>query len=209
MGSAKLHVVDDDLATRDSIRTLLATADYEVETYDSAPAFLDKVRPTATGCILLDLEMPGMSGMDMLEGMRRLHFAMPTIIVTAHGEIRSAVQAMQAGAVDFLIKPFMDDVLLARIRGAIAGVDEQERRSVLAKLAALTKREGDVFASIVNGNPNKVLAYELGVSVRTVEVHRAHVMIKMEASSLAELVRMSLRVPDALAALEGQSQQRH
>jgi two-component system response regulator FixJ len=197
MQSDIVHVIDDDDAVRESLEFLLRSAKISVKTYESAVAFLAVQPPINVGCIVTDVRMPEMSGVDLL---RRLHDAkssMPVIIITGHGDIPLAVEAMKLGAVDFIEKPFDDDVLLAAIRTSLGkSTDDNkrtlERAEINDKLAALSNRERQVLEGLVGGQQNKTIAYDLGISPRTVEIYRANLMTKMNAASLSDLVRMAL-----------------
>ncbi len=194
-----VHVIDDDEALRESLAFLLRTARIEVRTYASAAAFLD-VLPEARGsCIITDVRMPGMSGIDLLRRLQELKIGVPVIVITGHGDVPVAVEAMKIGAMDFLEKPFDDEVLLASVRSALNRQDgdskrHAERAEIESKLAALSKRERDVLGGLVAGRANKQIAYDLGISPRTVEIYRANLMNKMQAGSLSDLVRMALIV---------------
>ena len=192
-----VHVIDDDEAMRKSLAFLLRAAKIEVQTYESASAFLERLPKIKSGCIITDVRMPGMSGIELLKRLRQLNIGMPVIVITGHGDVPLAVEAMKGGAADFLEKPFDDDVLLAAIRSALAeqgtAVEKQAGQAAIQdKLAALSNRERQVLEGLVAGHPNKTIAFDLGISPRTVEIYRANVMTKMEASSLSELVRMAL-----------------
>lgn len=193
----QVHVIDDDEAVRQSLEFLLRTADIEVQTYDSAASFLAKLPEIKGGCLVTDVRMPGLSGIDLLRRLRELEVHLPVIIITGHGDVPLAVEAMKSGAVDFFEKPFNDDLLIAAIRSAMSRQEEDtqreaERSELQAKLALLSNRERQVLLGLIAGHPNKTIAYDLGISPRTVEIYRANVMTKMEASSLSELVRMAL-----------------
>jgi len=190
-------VIDDDEAARDSLAFLLASAKIDVKTYESATAFLNSMADIKSGCIITDVRMPGMSGIDLLRKLKELGVAVPVIVVTGHGDVPLAVEAMKIGAADFLEKPFDDEVLLASVRSAFArqeGTDKRraERTEIESKLAALSNRERDVLQGLVRGLANKQIAFDLGISPRTVEIYRANLMTKMQASSLSDLVRMAL-----------------
>ncbi len=192
-------VVDDDEAMRSSLKWLIESVGMRVESFDSADAFLRDHYPGRFGCLLLDVRMPGMSGLDLLEYMERERMMPPTIIITGHGDVPMAVRAMKAGAVDFIEKPFNDETLLDAIRHALA--KEEERRVTSAQVAEyaerveqLTPRELEVMKMVTDGCSNKEIANALGVSAKTIEAHRARVMEKMHARSLAELVRMVIAV---------------
>jgi len=194
---AIVHVIDDDEAARDSLAFLLTSAKIDVKTYESATAFLNSMADIKSGCIITDVRMPGMSGIDLLRKLKELGVAVPVIVVTGHGDVPLAVEAMKIGAADFLEKPFDDEVLLASVRSAFArqeGTDKRraERTEIESKLAALSNRERDVLQGLVRGLANKQIAFDLGISPRTVEIYRANLMTKMQASSLSDLVRMAL-----------------
>jgi two-component system, LuxR family, response regulator FixJ len=192
-----VHVIDDDEASRDSLAFLLQTADIAVETYASAAVFLERAGDASASCIITDVRMPGMSGIDLLRRLKELKIEAAVIVITGHGDIALAVEAMKIGAADFLEKPFDDDVLLATVRAALRqrGADEKrnaERTEIESRLAVLSNRERDVLSGLVAGRANKQIAYDLGISPRTVEIYRANLMNKMQAGSLSELVRMAL-----------------
>jgi two-component system, LuxR family, response regulator FixJ len=192
-----VHVIDDDEAVRESIDFLLRSAGLSVRTYDSAASFLDAAPKISTGCIITDVRMPGLSGLDLLRRLGEMQIGLPVIVITGHGDVPLAVEAMKCGAVDFLEKPFDDDVLLASVRSALTRSEESaavenERAEIRARIAALTQRERDVLEGLVAGQPNKVIAFKLEISPRTVEIYRANLMTKMKAGSLSELVRMVL-----------------
>jgi two-component system response regulator FixJ len=192
-----VHVIDDDEASRESLAFLLQTADIAARTYASATAFLGEITETLTGCIVTDVRMPGLSGIDLLRRLQELKVDAPVIVITGHGDIALAVEAMKIGAADFLEKPFEEDVLLASVRSALRqrGANEKrnaERTEIDGRLAALSNRERDVLTGLVAGRANKQIAYDLGISPRTVEIYRANLMNKMQAGSLSELVRMAL-----------------
>ncbi len=190
-----VFVVDDDQAMRKSLKWLIESVGMQVESYASADEFIRNYYPGRSGCLLLDVRMPGMSGLDLQEQFIRQNIKIPIIIITGHGDVPMAVRAMKAGAVDFIEKPFNDEFLLDSIRKALA-LDVQQRTfqaqqaEIATRLAHLTPREHEVMEMVTNGKSNKEIANQLGVSTKTVEAHRARVMEKMEASSLAELVRM-------------------
>lgn len=194
-----VFVVDDDQAMRGSLHWLIESVGMQVETFDSAHAFLDAYDPGRAGCLLLDVRMPGMSGLELQAYLGRRAIRIPVIIITGHGDVAMAVKAMKAGAVDFIEKPFDDEQLLNSIRKALE-YDEQQRAlqarkaEIAARLVALTPREREVMAMVTDGKSNKEIAAALSVSAKTVEVHRARVMDKMRADSLAELVRMAMLV---------------
>ena len=192
-----VHVIDDDEAMRNSLAFLLRAAKVEVQTHESATAFLESLPKAKPGCIVTDVRMPGMSGIDLLKRLRQLKIVMPVIVITGHGDVPLAVEAMKGGAADFLEKPFDDDVLLAAIRSALnvqaTDIEQQASRNAInERLAALSNRERQVLDGLVAGHPNKTIAFDLGISPRTIEIYRANVMTKMKASSLSDLVRMAL-----------------
>jgi two-component system, LuxR family, response regulator FixJ len=194
---AIVHVVDDDEAVRESLAFLLRTARIEVKTYDSAVTFLDSRPQAGSGCVITDVRMPEVSGIDLLKRLRELAISLPVIVITGHGDVPLAVEAMKLGAVDFLEKPFDDDALLAAVHSALASEGDSSKRTaelteLNEKLKALSNRERQVLEGLVKGHPNKTIAYDLGISPRTVEIYRANVMTKMDAGSLSELVRMAL-----------------
>ncbi len=196
---ATIFIVDDDEAIRDSLDVLLKTVDLNTTTFSSGDEFLEAYDPGWEGCILLDIRMPGTSGMEVQKRLVDSGCSMPIIFITGHGDIPMAVEAMHIGAFDFIQKPFRDQDLLDRIDQALTTSDEQEQQSARKKKAqnqfqTLTPREQEVMQFVVHGSANKVIAMDLGVSQRTVEIHRARVMEKMQARSLAELVRMSLLI---------------
>jgi len=191
-----VHVIDDDEAVRQSLAFLLTAAKIDVRTYESASAFLSAL-PNVSGCVVTDVRMPDISGIDLLRRLKELKVALPVIVITGHGDIQLAVEAMKIGAVDFIEKPFDDEVLLTAIKSALGrwqkdAKQEAERTTFSGKLATLSNRERDVLNGLVAGKPNKVIAFDLGISPRTVEIYRANVMTKMSAGSLSELVRMAL-----------------
>jgi two-component system response regulator FixJ len=195
--SSLVHVIDDDEAVRDSCAFLLKSAGVDVRTYDSAAAFLAAVPAVSGGCIVTDVRMPDISGIDLLRRLRELKLSIPVIVITGHGDVQLAVEAMKIGAADFIEKPFDDDVLLAAIRSALdrshkSTEQDAERSSLHERLATLSRREREVLEGLVAGKPNKVIAFDLGISPRTVEIYRANVMTKMNAGSLSDLVRMAL-----------------
>ena len=196
--AATIYVVDDDPAIRFAMQALLESVDLRHQIFSSGNEFLDRVAPESAGCVVLDIRMPGLGGLELQDEMKNRGYTLPIIFVTGHGDVPMAVEAMQKGAVDFIQKPFRDQELLDRIHIAL-DTDEQRRAEqkqhnvVAERVALLTNREREVFELVVTGKPNKLIAYELGVSQRTVEIHRARVMEKMEARSLADLVRMHLQ----------------
>jgi len=192
-----VHVVDDDEAVRDSISMLLDTVGIAHRLHGSAVEFLDAYGAGARGCLVLDIRMPEMTGLELQEALNQRGIELPIIFITGHGDIPMAVEAMRRGALDFIRKPFAEDDLLDRIKEALArDAEAQVERTALEDLkqryATLSPRELEVFARVADGQANKVVAIELGISERTVEIHRAQVMQKMGARSLAQLVRMKI-----------------
>jgi len=196
MSDEHVFVVDDDADIRDSMRLLLEVAGFKVRNFISAKQFLAD-DGHKHGCLIADIRMPDMSGLELQEEVTRRHIDLPVIIMTGHGDVPLAVRAMKAGAIDFLEKPFDDEKMLASVRRALEiGSKARSRKAEAAAaknlLASLTPRERGVLDKLVQGRSNKVVAYELGISPRTVEIHRAHIMGKMDASSLSDLVRVVL-----------------
>lgn len=200
MGSdAVVHVVDDDLAVRRSLAFLFASDGVPVRVHETASAFLDNVAQAEIGCILTDVRMPGIDGLEFISRLKARGFQLPVIVMTGHADIALAVEAMKTGAVDFIEKPFDDQRLLSAVRHAL----ERQTRALESgdqgaaakmRLNSLSERELQVLDGLVAGKANKAIAFELGLSSRTVEVHRANLMTKMQARSLSELVRMSFLV---------------
>lgn len=190
-----VFVIDDDPATRNSIAWLLESARWPVETFESGEAFLAVYNPQRPGCLILDIRLPGMSGVALQDELTRRGIVLPVIMLTGFGDVSLAVQAFQQGAFDFIEKPFTDDQILACIDRAIA-LDrdrrqrEGQRMAASSRLTRLTPREREVMAMVVAGKANKVVAYDLGISQKTVESHRARLMEKLDAQSLADLVRL-------------------
>lgn len=194
-----VHIVDDDEAIRDSLALLLGAAGFTVAAYPSADAFLITAPQGAAGCVVIDVRMPGMGGLELQEELARRGRRIPVIVMTGHADVPLAVKAMKAGAVDFVEKPFEEQAMLTAIRRAFSlGLEtaraEAEGNEIGGRLAHLTPREREVLEALVAGKPNKIIAYELSISPRTVEIHRARVMEKMEARTLSDLVRMALSV---------------
>lgn len=196
MSERTIHIVDDDEAMRDSLSFLLSAEGMTVRTYDGAAALLE-AGDLAPGCIVTDIRMPGMSGLDLVAELKRRGVIHPVIVLTGHGDVGLAVEAMKAGVHDFLEKPFQDEALLRAVkaafqRGENASARQRERAEVEMHFSELTPRERDVFGAIVAGDSNKAAAIRLGISPRTVEIYRANVMTKMRAQTLSDLVRMAL-----------------
>ncbi len=197
-----IFIVDDDAAVRDALKLLLRSVGQAVETFGSAQEFLDAYSEDRPGCLVLDIRMPGMSGLELQQKLNEKHSILPIIFITGHGDVPMAVEAMQAGAVDFIQKPFRDQDLIDRINQALEKDSSNraalgERNDIRRRLDTLTPREREVLDLVVHGKANKVIAGDLKLSQRTVEIHRARVMEKMQASSLAHLVRMVLEVGQA------------
>jgi two-component system response regulator FixJ len=186
-----VHIVDDDVAVRQSLAFLLATAGLAVKVYETAGAFLDRLESSATGCVITDVRMPEIDGIELLRRLRRKASALPVIVITGHADIPLAVQAMKEGAVDFIEKPFDDERLLSAVRSSMAQAPNLEM-TAHADLEKLSERERQVLDGVIAGKQNKVIAHDLGLSPRTVEVYRANVMSKMNVDSLPELVRKVL-----------------
>ena len=192
-----VHVVDDDAAIRHSVVFQLETAGYAARHHASAEAFLETLAQTPVGCVITDVRMPGLNGLELVHRLNALGFKAPIIMMTGHGDIPLAVEAMKAGVVDFIEKPLDDDILLRAIASALSNAatpeqDDAQRRERQAKFDSLTPREHDVLAGVIAGKPNKIMAYDLGISQRTIEVHRAALMTKTCAANLSELIRMAL-----------------
>ena len=190
-------VIDDDDAVRDSLSALLESAGYDVDTYDSGRAFLNALPQSLPACALVDVRMPEMDGLELQQRLAEAAPQLPVVIITGHGDIAMAVKAIKAGAVDFIEKPFSDRTILDGIAQAFASREEAlsretRRRDIDRRLGRLTTREREVFERLARGSSNKVVARELGISPRTVEVHRARVMEKLQAPSLSHLVRMAM-----------------
>jgi two-component system response regulator FixJ len=194
--SHTIHLIDDDEDVRKALAFLLGTAGHAVKVYESATVFLDRLDGLQPGCIVSDVRMPEVDGMELQRRLKEKGIALPIVIMTGHADVPLAVQAMKLGATDFIEKPFSDDVMLGAIARALAAVGEPENgggtANIKARLDTLSERERQVLQGLLAGHPNKTIAYDLGLSPRTVEVHRANVMTKMAAGSLSELVRMAL-----------------
>jgi two-component system response regulator FixJ len=194
----KVYVIDDDVAMRDSLNFLLDAANYEVMLFDNAGNFLEKLPSLDFGCVVSDVRMPGIDGIELLKRMKALDSRFPILIITGHGDVPLAVEAMKLGAVDFLEKPFEDDRLIGMIDTAIrqgepVAKDEAVIREIALRVAALSPRERQVMEGLISGLSNKMIARNYDISPRTIEVYRANVMTKMQANSLSELVRLAMR----------------
>jgi len=198
MPNGNVYVIDDDMAMRDSLEFLLGSAGFTVRLFESALKFLDAVADLEFGCVLSDVRMPGMDGLELLKQLKAQRKELPIIIMTGHGDIPLAVEAMKHGAVDFLEKPFEDDRVVARITEAIKqgkehALDDALSAEIAARIASLSPRERQVMDGLVAGLSNKLIAREYDISPRTIEVYRANVMTKMQAGSISELVRLAMR----------------
>jgi two-component system, LuxR family, response regulator FixJ len=194
----KVYVIDDDAAMRDSLNFLLEAANFDVTLFDTAMKFLDRLPSLDFGCVVSDVRMPGIDGIELLKRMKTLTRRFPILIITGHGDVPLAVEAMKLGAVDFLEKPFEDDRLIGMIEAAIcqgepAVRDEAIARDLAARVASLSPREHQVMDGLIAGLSNKLIARDYDISPRTIEVYRANVMTKMQANSLSELVRLAMR----------------
>jgi len=202
--SPTVFVVDDDEPVRDSIAMLLETVELPYETFASAQEFLNAYQRDRTGCLVLDIRMPGMSGLELQDHLQKIRSPIPIVFITGHGDIPMAVEAMKRGAVDFIRKPFRDQELLDRIKEALS-LDHDQRAAyqnleeIRTRVGTLTPREFEVFQRVADGQANKVVAIELGISERTVEIHRSQVMQKTRARTLADLVRMKLNLDQGSA----------
>ena len=196
---AVIHLIDDDEALRESVAFLLRAADFEVKGFSSAQAFLASLPDASLSCVITDVRMPDMSGIELIRRLKDLKVDVPVIVITGHGDVALAVEAMKLGATDFFEKPFNDDLLLASVRGALQEQAHNtkrhaERAEIEQRLARLSAREKDVLTGLIEGRANKQIAFDLGISPRTVEIYRANLMTKMQADSLSDLVRMALIV---------------
>src|SRR5688572_4361007 len=194
-----VHVVDDDVAVRKSLAFLLASEGLPVRLHESASVFLEDVMSAEAGCIVTDVRMPGIDGIELIRRLKERGIALPVIVITGHADVPMAVEAMKEGAVDFLEKPFGDDVFLATVREALSRYERSSHNGaqvaqIQTRFEALSERERQVLDGLVAGKANKVIAYDLGISPRTVEIYRANVMAKMQARSLSELVRLALLI---------------
>ena len=196
---AVIHLIDDDEALRESVAFLLRAADFEVKGFSSAEAFLASLPDASLSCVITDVRMPDMSGIELIRRLKELKVDVPVIVITGHGDVALAVEAMKLGATDFFEKPFNDDLLLASVRAALQEQAHHtkrhaERAEIEQRLARLSAREKDVLTGLIEGRANKQIAFDLGISPRTVEIYRANLMTKMQADSLSDLVRMALIV---------------
>ena len=202
MADELVHVIDDDPAVRDSLAFLLETANLQPCVYESALAFLEALPQVKAGCVVTDVRMPEMTGIELVKRLKAEGFSLPIIMITGHADVPLAVEAMKAGVADFIEKPFDDEALLSAIQSALqAGEKDRqgaaEAAEIAARIATLSGREREVLQGLVAGRANKVIAYDLGISPRTIEIYRANVMTKMKAASLSELVRMAMRAERA------------
>lgn len=193
-----VFIVDDDDAVRESLAFLMKSVGLKAESFPSAQAFLDSYNPNRAGCLVLDIRMPGMSGLELQDKLKQMGSILPIIFITGHGDVPMAVKAIKAGAADFVQKPFRDQELIDRIREVLeedaqSRADKLQRNEILRRMDTLTEREREVMEQVVDGKANKVVAIDLNVSQRTVEIHRANVMEKMKARSLAQLVRLVMK----------------
>ena len=198
MPRGKVYVIDDDEAMRDSLQFLLGSADFEVTLFDSALVFLDKLGGLEFGCIVSDVRLPGVDGIEMLRRLKHLGCRFPVIIMTGQGDVPLAVEAMKLGAVDFLEKPFDDDLLISMVDSGLKRAEPEVKqeaipREIAERIATLSPRERQVMDGLAAGLSNKAIAREYDISPRTIEVYRANVMTKMQAGSLSELVRLAMR----------------
>jgi two-component system response regulator FixJ len=201
MPDATVFIVDDDAAVREGLSALLAAKRHRVESFASAEDFLAALKPDRAGCLVADIRMSGMSGMELQRELTRRGAPISTVIITGHGDVPLAVAALKAGAVDFLEKPFDSDAILASVDEALRRTGKKaqgfDRAAVAARADALSQREREVMDLVVAGQPNKVIAHRLGIAIRTVEIHRARVMEKLGARNLSELVRMAIALESA------------
>jgi two-component system response regulator FixJ len=197
MSESVVHVIDDDDAVRDSLAFLLESAGFRALAYSSAPSFLAALPDLPPGCIITDIRMPEMNGLDLVRSLNESGISLPVIVITGHGDVPLAVEAMKAGVMDFIEKPFEEELILSAVRAALRRISEtsnkeEQRHDIVARVETLSVREREVLQGLIAGQPNKVIAFDLGISPRTVEVYRANVMTKMRAASLSDLVRMAL-----------------
>jgi FixJ family two-component response regulator len=199
----RVYIVEDDEAVRESLQLMLESVGYTTRSFDNANDFLDQHHADLAGCLVLDIRMPGINGMELQRKLNERNSMLPIIFVTGHGDVPMAVEAMQQGAFDFVQKPYREQELLEKIERAFA-LDKtnreslQQRQNIVARMQTLTPRELDVLRLMVEGKANKVIAIDLDISQRTVEIHRARVMEKLEANSLAHLVRMVMATDPSL-----------
>jgi FixJ family two-component response regulator len=201
-GRSVVFVVDDDVSMREALRNLLRSVGLQVETFDTAQEFLARPRPDAPGCLILDVRLPGLSGLDLQRELAKADIDIPIIFITGHGDIQMSVQAMKAGAVEFLEKPFRDQDVLDAVQQAIerdheARAQRRETAQLRARYDSLTAREREVMALVVRGLLNKQIAGQVGTTEATVKLHRGRVMHKMQADSLADLIRMAGKLETA------------
>lgn len=197
MADAIVHVIDDDAALRDSLAFLLGSAGLRVRSFESAQAFLQELASVEAGCVVTDVRMPGIDGLELLRLLQEMGKGLPVIVMTGHGDVPLAVKAMRLGAADFVEKPFEDEVMIASVRAALmrslplqaAGVSDE----MVLRLASLSQRERQVLSGLVEGQTNKEIARQFDLSPRTVEVYRAKLMTKMQANNISELVRFAMR----------------
>ncbi len=197
MPEGSVHIIDDDSAVRDSLAFLLRSAKLPVHMYDSGTAFLEILPSLRSGCVVSDIRMPGLSGMDLLKHIRGTNVRLPVIIITGHGDVPLAVEAMKLGAAEFFEKPFHDEQMIAAVQNALENAKsvtevDHHREELQQRFATLSKREDDVLRGLIAGSPNKIIAFDLQISPRTVEIYRANVMTKLRAASLSELIRMAI-----------------
>ncbi len=197
MPISMVYVIDDDPGVRASLRSLLEAAGLPAECFSSCTEFLDRYQPDCSGCLVLDVRLPGMSGLDLQRKLRDDGLNLPAVIITGHGDVPMAVEAMKCGATDFIEKPFTADIILESVKRALRKQESQAAATLTAaqtleRLDTLTPREKQVLNGLVTGQQNKIIAHEMGISARTVEIHRARVMQKMQAKSLPELVRTAV-----------------
>ena len=196
---ALVHIIDDDDAVRDALHMLLTSENITAQTYASAEEFLEQEKILQPGCLLLDVRMPGISGLQLLDHLKKKDISLPVVLITGHGDVSMAVQAMKDGATDFIEKPFNNERLIKTIKNCLDECENinsksEYKQEMLNKLATLTKREHEIMNLLVEGKKNKTIAQELGISPRTVELHRAKVMDKLQANSLSDIVRTALLI---------------
>jgi len=195
--SSTVHIIDDDRMARESLQWLIESAGLPVRVYASGLDFLDSVEPSTCGCVLLDVRMPDINGMELYARLKRMGILLPVLIVTGHADVAMAVRAMKAGAYDFIEKPYNDALMLERVQSAISA-DQQQRHTqqrimaIKARATLLTPREQEVLQHVLRSTQNKIIAAKLGISIKTVELHRANLMTKMQARTSTELVRLAL-----------------